>query len=151
MRRRVQWYALVVIGAFATAGALTASQAVTSVWDGVFTEAQAARGEAVYLEECASCHSRDLAGGDGSPAPPLAGDIFLEGLAESSVADFFERTRTTMPLDSPGRLSRVQYADIVAYILKANRVPAGAEELGTDLVKLAQIRIPKRSPGSPSR
>jgi len=146
MHRKVGWCA-VVAWAIATVHSAAGSQEVKTVWDGVFTEAQAARGEAAYLEECASCHSRDLAGGDGSPAPPLAGDTFLEGLAESSVADLFERTRTTMPLDSPGRLSRGKYADVVAYIFKANRIPAGAEELGTDLVTLAQIGIPKRPPG----
>jgi mono/diheme cytochrome c family protein len=115
-----------------------------SVWDGVFTEAQARRGEDSYLEECAACHSKDLAGGDGSPAPALAGDAFLEGLTKTTVGDFFERVRTTMPLDSPGRLSPRRYADIVAYIFKANRFPVGARELDPDIAVLGQIRIENR-------
>lgn len=138
--------ALVAIGLATTASYMAAAQAKT-VWDGVFTAAQATRGEGVYFEECASCHGRDLVGGDGSPAPPLAGDMFLERLADSSVADFFERVRTTMPLDSPARLSRTQYAEIVAFILKANRIPAGADELGTDPAALGRIAITKRPAG----
>jgi mono/diheme cytochrome c family protein len=118
-----------------------------SIWDGVFSEAQATRGEEVYLEECASCHSKDLTGGDGSPAPPLAGDAFLETVANTTVADFFGRVRETMPLDSPGRLSPRRYADIVAYIFKANRFPTGARELDPDLATLGQIRIENRRPG----
>ena len=138
--------ALVAIGLATTASYMAAAQAKT-VWDGVFTEAQATRGEAAYFEECASCHGRDLVGGDGSPAPPLAGDMFLERLEDSSVGDFFERVRTTMPLDSPARLSRTQYAEIVAFILKANRIPAGADELGTDPAALGRIAITKRPAG----
>jgi cytochrome c len=138
--------ASVAIGSAVTGSYVAAAQEKT-VWDGVFTAAQATRGEGVYFEECASCHGRDLVGGDGSPAPPLAGDMFLDGLADSSVADFVERVRTTMPLDSPARLSRTQYVEIVAFILKANRVPAGADELGTDLEAFGRIAITKRPAG----
>ena len=155
---RTFWmYAVIVICSAAAGRYVAAAQAgstpaaagpaMTTVWDGVFTEAQATRGEATYFEECASCHGQDLVGGDGSPAPPIVGDMFLDALAGSSVADFFEIVRTTMPLDSPGRLSRRQYADIVAYIFRVNRVPAGTEELGTALAMLAQIGIPKRPAG----
>ena len=114
-----------------------------TIWDGVFTDDQAARGEESYFEECAACHGRDLAGGDGSPAPSLAGDAFFERYTNSTVADLFERMRATMPLDSPARLSRQRYADLVAYLFKANRVPAGARELEPDLEKLREIGITK--------
>ena len=46
-----------------------------------------------------------------------------------------------MPLDSPGKLSRQQNADVIAFILKANTWPAGATELAPDLGALKQIRI----------
>ena len=95
--------------------------------------AQAARGEDVYAEECASCHGRDLAGGDGSPAPPLAGTAFVDSLAGMTVAQVFERVRETMPQDSPGRLSARRYVDILAYIFKVNRFPIGSKELEADL------------------
>ena len=33
-----------------------------SIWDGLFTEAQAARGQVVYTGTCAFCHGRRLDG-----------------------------------------------------------------------------------------
>jgi hypothetical protein len=57
------------------------------------------------------------------------------------VGDLFERIRTTMPLDNPGRLSRQQNADVIAFVLKANGWPAGATELASDAGTLRQIRI----------
>jgi mono/diheme cytochrome c family protein len=144
------WWAIgahhVIAGQAPPPPATAAAAPTRSIWEGVFTEVQATRGEDVYLEECASCHGKELAGGDGSPAPPLAGDAFLETVANATVADFFGRIRETMPLDSPGRLSARRYADIVAYIFKANRFPTGAEELDPDLVTLGQIRIESRRP-----
>ncbi len=45
------------------------------------------------------------------------------------MGDLFERIRTTMPLNNPGVLSRDQYADILAFVLKSNGYPAGEREL----------------------
>ena len=39
--------------------------------DGVYSDAQATRGGAIYKDQCASCHGPSLGG---SLAPPLAGD-----------------------------------------------------------------------------
>jgi mono/diheme cytochrome c family protein len=128
-------------GTSSSAAAAGAYVATTSTLDGVFTEGQAARGEDVYYQECASCHGATLTGGDGSPAPPLAGKDFLEAWSGKSVADFVQRLRDTMPLDSPGRLSQRAYADLTAFVLKANEFPAGGGELGTDLAPLGAIRI----------
>ena len=38
------------------------------------------------------------------------------GIKLRSDLDLFEEIRTTMPTDAPGRLSRGQYADVVAYL-----------------------------------
>jgi hypothetical protein len=46
-----------------------------------------------------------------------------------------------MPNDSPGKLSRAQYTDIVAYLLQLNGMPAGARPLNPDPKQLEQIRI----------
>ena len=113
-----------------------APQSGTSVRDGVFTEDQARRGESTYGQECASCHSADLLGGQ---APSLIGEAFLAPLSESSVFDLFERVSMTMPADSPGRLSRQQYVDLVAFMLKRNSFPAGEKELPPDLEMLKTI------------
>jgi mono/diheme cytochrome c family protein len=110
-----------------------------SVKDGVYAEPQARRGQAVYLEECSRCHSEGLSGGESSPA--LAGDAFLEKWNGKTVDELFEVIRTTMPADSPGRLSRQQYVDIVAYMFEVNKFPAGKGELERDSAHLKDIVI----------
>jgi len=110
-----------------------------SVWDGVYTVEQARRGETAYLTACASCHGTALEGGDMTPA--LVGGGFTSNWNDLTVGDLFERIRTTMPLDMPGKLSRQQNADAIAFILKANGWPAGATELPADPAALKQIRI----------
>ena len=110
-----------------------------SVWDGVYTEEQAKRGEAIYYERCAACHGSELEGGDMTPG--LTGGVFTSNWNDLSVGDLFERIRITMPLDRPRTLSRQQSADVVAFLLKANRWPAGAAELPRDLEPLKEITI----------
>jgi hypothetical protein len=73
--------------------------------------------------------------------PPLVGGAFTSNWNDLTVGDLFERIRTTMPLDTPGRLSRQQNADTIAFILKANGWPAGVAELPPDQAALKQIRI----------
>jgi quinoprotein glucose dehydrogenase len=117
------------IAAFLCAAAGTASTQETSssVLDGVYTELQAARGAAGFAQSCAVCHGGSL-GGVGE-APALAGAQFVSDFNGLTVGDLFERIRTTMPLNNPGALSRDQYADILAFMLKANGYPAGEREL----------------------
>lgn len=110
-----------------------------TVWDGVYTEAQATRGRELYLKECASCHSENLQGGDESPG--LVGGGFLSQWIDLSVGDLLERTRTTMPQDRPGQLSREAYTEILAHLFKANSFPSGQTELPRDTMALKQILI----------
>jgi quinoprotein glucose dehydrogenase len=110
-----------------------------SVWDGVFTDVQAKRGAQEYRNACASCHLDSLGGADMAPA--LVGETFLTKWNELSVGDLFERTRISMPQDSPASLSRQAYIDMVAYVLQANKLPAGEYELSHDLATLKQIKI----------
>jgi mono/diheme cytochrome c family protein len=109
---------------------------------GVYTKAQAVRGERVYGEACARCHAPNLMGGEGSPA--LAGEEFLSRWNGKSAGDLFERTRKTMPSDDPASLSRQQYADLIAYLLSANAYAPGEQELPRELPALNQIRIEVR-------
>ena len=113
--------------------------AAASVWDGVYTDEQAKRGEAVYYSRCAACHGPEMEGGD--MTPPLTGGGFTSTWSGLSVADLFERIRITMPMSSPGSLSRQQNADAIAFILKSNRWPAGAAELPRELAALKEIQI----------
>jgi quinoprotein glucose dehydrogenase len=115
-----------------------------SVWDGVYTQDQAERGHSLYNQHCASCHGDTLAGGE--VPPPLAGGDFLANWSGLTVGDLFERIRRSMPQDDPGRLSRQQKADVLAYIFSFNKFPAGKTELAHDTELLKQIRIEATKP-----
>lgn len=117
-----------------------------TVWDGVFTEDQAKRGEALYHKECKSCHGDTLAGGES--APPLTGGAFLSNWDGLSLGDLFERIRKTMPQNSPGKLNRQQNADILAYTLSANKFPAGKTELSRQTEFLKEIRFEAMKPAT---
>jgi mono/diheme cytochrome c family protein len=138
--------ATVIIVALLGFGA--AAQERATVWDGVFTDEQARRGETVYRQECSNCHGPELEGAD--MTPPLIGGGFTANWNDLTVGDLYERIRTTMPLDKPGKLSRQQNADVIAYMLNANMWPAGSTELARDLGALKQISIqssrPERKP-----
>jgi mono/diheme cytochrome c family protein len=120
------------------------AQTTRSVWDGVYTADQAKRGHEVYAKECASCHGSDLTGGESAPA--LAGPGFLSNWTTLTVGDLFERTRVSMPENDPGTLSRAQIADVIAYLLSANRFPEGKIELDKQAEVLKQIRIDAEAP-----
>jgi mono/diheme cytochrome c family protein len=115
-----------------------------SVWDGVYSEAQAQRGETVYRQACANCHGPELEGADMTPG--LTGGVFTSNWNDLTIGDLFERIRTTMPLDKPGTLSRQQNADLVAFLLKVNEWPSGTSELSRELGTLKQIRIQSSKP-----
>ena len=129
---------LVIAAAFGLA-ALGIAQNQRSVWDGVFSDDQARRGQARYKELCASCHGDTLEGGES--APPLAGGEFLSNWNTLSVGDLFDRTRSTMPQSKPGSLSREANAEIMAFLLSANQFPAGKEALPQSSETLKEIRI----------
>ena len=110
-----------------------------SVWDGTYTEEQAKRGEALYQKECKSCHGVALAGGESSP--PLTGGAFLSNWNGLTLGDLFERIRKTMPQNAPGKLNRQQNAEVLAFVLSANKFPAGKTELSRQTEFLREIRF----------
>ena len=104
-----------------------------STLDGVYTEEQARRGEQVYENICAECHSQDE---------------FMEPLMESWMGApismlFFEIT-DLMPEDSPGSLEPGEYADVLAYIFELNGLPPGQAELEPSEEVLKQIILERR-------
>lgn len=109
------------------AGLLPAQETTSSVLDGVYTDAQAARGGDAFAQNCAVCHGATL-GGVGE-APALVGVLFVSDFNGLTVGDLFDRIRTTMPLNAPGALGRERYADILAFVLKSNGYPAGQRDL----------------------
>ena len=113
--------------------------AAPSASSGVFTREQAERGRTIYNAECARCHGETLGGGENSPA--LVDDVFFTFWAGKTVGDLVEYTRTMMPSDGPGRITRKRCIDLAAYLLSANGFPAGDTEFPADLAALNQITI----------
>ena len=115
-----------------------------SVWDGVYTEEQAKRGEMVYRKECAACHGDQLTGGES--APPLTGGAFQANWNGLTLGDLFDRIRKTMPQTKPGSLTRQQNADVLAFMLIINKFPAGKTELYRQSEMLKEIRFEMKKP-----
>jgi S-disulfanyl-L-cysteine oxidoreductase SoxD len=112
-----------------------------SVWDGVYSEAQATRGQVAYEKECSTCHGANLAGG--GMAPGLIADAFNDRWKDGPVGDIFVVTKATMPQDRPAALTDETYVDIVAYLLKVNKYPSGPQDLSKAPADLAQITFDK--------
>ena len=118
---------------------VSAQDTATSVWDGVYTEEQAQRGDLVYAKSCAECHGEALEGMDDSP--PLAGSDFLWDWNELSVGDLFERLRVSMPDGKANSVSKQEKADALAFILRTNEFPAGDTEIAPSTQALRPIAI----------
>ena len=135
-------FILIVGTAFMLSGlyaAVGAQGAAKSVNDGVYSDMQAKRGDALYKEQCATCHGDNLEGS--GPMPALAGKDFLASWQGKTVGDLFEKTHTTMPATAPGSLTPEQAADIVSYLLAASKFKAGTMDLGTKVEQLKEIKI----------
>lgn len=122
--------------------ALAAAQPRT-VWDGVYTDAQAERGGAAYQQACVGCHRDDLRGDN--TAPSLVGESFTFLWGDMEVAELSARIQKVMPPERPGSLPAQTYIDIVTFILQKNGFPAGGAELGQDPGAL-QILITSKRP-----
>ena len=115
-----------------------------SIWDGVYVEQQASRGQQAYLRGCTYCHGGDLRGADDPPGPALKGEIFLARWDGRSVADLFTKICETMPLNNPATLSVESCSDVVSFVLQSNGAPAGASELSADADELEAVLITRK-------
>jgi cytochrome c5 len=121
-----------------------AQESARTVADGVYTDAQASRGAAVYDGECSGCHRADLGGATG---PSLREQRFARNFAGKDLKVLFTKIATTMPRNAPASLSDNVYLDIVAHMLKENGFPAGSQELAADA--LDGIRVVPGRPKPP--
>lgn len=110
-----------------TAGAGEATP--RSTLDGVFSAAQAERGEAMFQERCTACHAPGY----------FTATAFRRSWSGRAVYYLFSTIRTTMPEDSPGSLRPREVADVIAYILELNAYPEGPEPLPHDADALRAI------------
>jgi S-disulfanyl-L-cysteine oxidoreductase SoxD len=137
--------ALVVLALAVMARAAQPSRSTKqSVWDGVFTDTQASRGERQYGRACEHCHGADLAGDQVNEIPALSLDTFMTSWGGKSVKDLVETVKRSMPKDKPGSLGTGAYVDVVAYLLQANRFPAGSRELPRVPEELESIVIERK-------
>ena len=116
----------------------------TSVWDGVYTDAQATRGERTYSRSCEQCHGPDLAGDPVMEIPALSDEAFMMSWSGKTVKQLFEHVQRSMPKDKPGSLGTGAYADVVAFLLQANKFPSGSRELPRAPEQLETITIERR-------
>jgi mono/diheme cytochrome c family protein len=131
-----------VSGVYSDRAEARTAQTNKTVWDGVFTSAQAARGKEAFSTNCSGCHGPDLEGGNASS---LKGDVFMLHWAEDSLNAVFTRVRS-MPPRAAVPLSEATHVDILAHILSVNAFPAGNDEL--DAATLANIKVEsKDGPG----
>jgi len=124
--------ALIAPGATASAQH-SGGSGVLSVRSGVYTTVQAQRGSDVYALKCRSCHTPET----------HTGVIFDTWWGGKFVSDLFEYVQERMPKNEPGSLTPEESSDVIAYILRMNKLPTGTEELSTDVSALRKIRIDK--------
>jgi cytochrome c5 len=134
----IQRIALLGTAAFAiavgTAATSAQAPAAQSLWDGIYTEAQASRGNQVFSSTCSNCHTL---GSEGNR--PLSGQKFWDRYTQRTVGDLFGFMQKNMPNGNGGSLSETTYADLTALILKSNGVPAGSTELVPSAVATVAI------------
>ena len=129
----------------ASAPASQAQAAQRSIWDGVYTREQAARGKDVYGEVCARCHGTNLIGGEvaGEVAPDLKGVYFILRWSDAA-STLFTKIADTMPKGEVGTITSEETADIIAYLLQSNDAPAGTSEIPPDREQARSIVITRK-------
>jgi mono/diheme cytochrome c family protein len=135
----VSGYALV--GVFVMTGHAGQARPLSA---GVYSAAQAKRGEQVYTDTCRSCHGKDLEGLEG---PTLTGTEFMTNWAGLPVSDLVQKIQNTMPQDNPGTLSQQQATDVTAYILQTGKLPPGQADLSA--ASAAQVMFPGTRAAAP--
>ena len=98
-----------------------------------FDSAQVAHGKRLYSSACAKCHGASL---QGVTAPALSGPAFAPASGSHlTIGGVYTYMSTNMPADRPGKLKDDEYADIMAYLLKANGYAPGNTKMTADSVR----------------
>jgi mono/diheme cytochrome c family protein len=120
------------------------AQAPRTVQDGVYSDAQAGRGQALYAQRCAGCHGPALTA---AQAPPLTGDAFTTKFRMEPLSALFIKIRYSMPPNAApaAQLTAEQGADLVAHILKSNGFPAGKADFAAAGATTSTIGWPART------
>lgn len=105
-----------------------------STLSGVYTADQAKKGQTVFSNLCIACHTT------GSHK----GQAFRVRWNGKTLWDLYQLIQTTMPVSDAGNLPKADCARVIAYVLKLNGLPAGADELPADenVLKMITIVLP---------
>jgi hypothetical protein len=112
------------------------------IWQGVYSEAQAARGRDHFNNVCIRCHGPELKGS--TEAPALTGDRFYTTFEQEPIDRLFLKARDTMPPNFGVNVDEQGKLDITTYILKMNGYPSGPNELKLRSEDLATALILKK-------
>lgn len=89
------------------------------------------RGQDVFLGVCKNCHTPES----------HTTEAFVTKWNGKPLSELLQYLRDQMPKNEPGSLAAEEYADVLAYILKLNRMPAGDADLAANVNELQSIRI----------
>jgi len=132
---------VVIAAALICAAAVRAQNTEPRIWQGVYSAAQADRGQTSFNSSCLRCHGDKL---QGNTAPALSGDRFFTSWGSEPIASLFAKIRDTMPPNFGTSIDDQVKLDIVAYILRTNGYPAGPNELTQNGSDLATAQILKK-------
>lgn len=94
---------------------------------GLFSETQMTRGKAAYERHCTECHHVSLRGtGHG---PPLVGASFLSKWSGGPANELLQYIRNSMSTTVPATTGEGVFADMTAYVLRANGFAAGDRDM----------------------
>jgi len=125
---------LLALATAAQAQDTTAASTALTVSKGVYSAAQADRGEKVFQKVCVECHE----------IGEFMQSLFDKEWLGKTLFDFFDLVKTTMPDDKPGTLASEDVLDVIGYIFKLNAYPAGSADLPADPEKMKLIQIDAR-------
>jgi mono/diheme cytochrome c family protein len=111
--------------------ATTKPAAGKTTLSGIYTAAQASKGENTYYTLCISCH----------PKGTYAGVGFKNNWNNRPLWDLWDWISNKMPKNDPGSLEPAEVVQVMAYILQQNKMPAGTSPLQPDEKALYQIKI----------
>jgi len=128
----MSWLASISAVVAATTGlAQTQNTVGKTIWAGVYTSEQADRGQLALQQRCTACH----------PEREWSSATFINRWAGRPILTLYDNIRLTMPYNAPAGLSREQYSDIVASMLRLNGAPPGDVPLPSDIEGLQQIAV----------
>jgi mono/diheme cytochrome c family protein len=131
---------IAILSASPSEGVAQAKANTTSTLAGVYNREQANRGGDVYLAMCKNCHS----------AETHTGPAFTTKWNGKALSELYAYISDLMPKNAPGTLTPEENADVLAYVLKMNRMPEGGAELPPNPDKMKSIRIETTRPARKS-